>query len=207
MAELESGTETETAAGARASDESRMRKAITRARRVVIKIGSKSLSGDAWDRLAAEVAAARAQKRSVVVVSSGAIALGVAKLGLKSRPKDMAWLQAAAAAGQKDELRRRARRIEQHDDRGIIDPARQCVRSEGRVRDIDRHPVAESQGTDGIPRRRAYDLVTDGVRGTDLRPSHVGDRLADGIPQGDRAGDSRSARFRCGGRSQSKIKP
>jgi glutamate 5-kinase len=36
----------------------------------------------------------------VVIVSSGAIALGVQKLGLKSRPKDMAWLQAAAAAGQ-----------------------------------------------------------------------------------------------------------
>ena len=93
-------SESETPAIARANDESRVRKAITRARRVVIKIGSKSLSGDAWDRLAAEVAAARAQKRSVVVVSSGAIALGVAKLGLKSRPKDMAWLQAAAAAGQ-----------------------------------------------------------------------------------------------------------
>ncbi len=85
---------------ARADDEARMRKAITKSRRVVIKIGSKSLSGDAWDRLATEVASARAQKRSVVVVSSGAIALGVVKLGLKSRPKDMAWLQAAAAAGQ-----------------------------------------------------------------------------------------------------------
>jgi glutamate 5-kinase len=33
-------------------------------------------------------------------VSSGAIALGVQKLGLKARPKEMAWLQAAAAAGQ-----------------------------------------------------------------------------------------------------------
>src|SRR4051794_9638868 len=100
MAEVEIENEAEAPALSRASDEGRMRKAITKARRVVIKIGSKSLSGDAWDRLAAEVAAARAQKRSVVVVSSGAIALGVAKLGLKSRPKDMAWLQAAAAAGQ-----------------------------------------------------------------------------------------------------------
>ena len=33
-------------------------------------------------------------------MSSGAIALGVQKLGLKARPKEMAWLQAAAAAGQ-----------------------------------------------------------------------------------------------------------
>jgi glutamate 5-kinase len=76
------------------------RSAITRAKRVIIKIGSKSLSGDAWDRLGTEVAAAREAGRSIVIVSSGAIALGVVKLGLRTRPKDMAWLQAAAAAGQ-----------------------------------------------------------------------------------------------------------
>ena len=33
-------------------------------------------------------------------MSSGAIALGVEKLGLKARPRDVPWLQAAAAAGQ-----------------------------------------------------------------------------------------------------------
>ncbi|WP_437967061.1 glutamate 5-kinase [Sorangium sp. So ce260] len=77
------------------------RAALKRCRRVIVKIGSKSLSGDAWDRLAVEVAALRARSgRNLVIVSSGAIALGVAKLGLKARPKDMAWLQAAAAAGQ-----------------------------------------------------------------------------------------------------------
>jgi glutamate 5-kinase len=86
-------------------DEATVRARLGRSRRVVIKIGSKSLSGDAWERLAAEVSAVRqgepgAPRRSVVLVSSGAIALGVAKLGLKARPKDMAWLQAAAAAGQ-----------------------------------------------------------------------------------------------------------
>jgi glutamate 5-kinase len=84
------------------------REALRKSRRVIIKIGSKSLSGDAWSRLAAEVALLRsgregstkASPRGVIIVSSGAIALGIAKLGLKSRPKDMAWLQAAAAAGQ-----------------------------------------------------------------------------------------------------------
>jgi glutamate 5-kinase len=86
------------------------REALRRSRRIVIKIGSKSLSGDAWTRLAVEVSALRGGRegsakphpptRSVILVSSGAIALGVTKLGLKSRPKDMAWLQAAAAAGQ-----------------------------------------------------------------------------------------------------------
>ena len=83
-----------------ARDHGGARGAIARARRIVVKIGSKSLSGDAWDRLAAEVRAARDEGRSVVIVSSGAIALGVQKLGLRARPKAMAWLQAAAAAGQ-----------------------------------------------------------------------------------------------------------
>jgi glutamate 5-kinase len=86
-------------------EERAIRERITRARRIVIKIGSKSLTGDAWERLAEEVAAARqedrgSKRRAVVLVSSGAIALGVSKLGLSARPKDMAWLQAAAAAGQ-----------------------------------------------------------------------------------------------------------
>lgn len=81
--------------------EAAARAALKRCRRIVLKIGSKSLAGDAWERLAAEVAALRGRAgRSIVIVSSGAIALGVAKLGLKARPKDMAWLQAAAAAGQ-----------------------------------------------------------------------------------------------------------
>lgn len=75
------------------------RKHLASCRRIVVKIGSKSLSGDAWDRLAAEVSAAR-EGRALAIVSSGAIALGVQKLGFPSRPKDMARLQAAAAAGQ-----------------------------------------------------------------------------------------------------------
>jgi glutamate 5-kinase len=90
-------------------DQESARHALGRSRRVIIKIGSKSLTGDAWDRLAVDVAALRERRdpgrnstsaRSAVIVSSGAIALGIHKLGLKSRPKDMAWLQAAAAAGQ-----------------------------------------------------------------------------------------------------------
>ncbi|AKT36272.1 glutamate 5-kinase [Chondromyces crocatus] len=101
----------EHAAPAQGADEQTIRAALRRCQRVVIKIGSKSLSGDAWDRLAAEVSALRSGRqgtgrraasagRGVVLVTSGAIALGVTKLGFKSRPKDMARLQAAAAAGQ-----------------------------------------------------------------------------------------------------------
>lgn len=88
-----------------------VRRRLSACRRIVVKIGSKSLAGDAWDRLATEVLAARTaaasrrkagvrEARSVVIVSSGAIALGVQKLGFASRPRDMARLQAAAAAGQ-----------------------------------------------------------------------------------------------------------
>jgi glutamate 5-kinase len=85
--------------GGRASKE---REAPKRARRVVVKIGSRTLAGDGavYHRLAAAVAGAHAEGRAVVVVSSGAIALGTKRLGYRARPKEMARLQAAAAAGQ-----------------------------------------------------------------------------------------------------------
>ncbi|HTJ81750.1 MAG TPA: glutamate 5-kinase, partial [Polyangiaceae bacterium] len=81
-------------------EEARFRSRLSKARTIVVKIGSKSLTGDAWNRMAREVRALADQRKRVVIVSSGAIALGVQRLGLASRPKDIAWLQAAAAAGQ-----------------------------------------------------------------------------------------------------------
>jgi glutamate 5-kinase len=91
------------AADARArGDEKSLRAAVTRARRVVLKIGSSTLASDGrvYERLAMQTARAHAAGRAVVVVSSGAIALGTKKLGFRARPKEMAKLQAAAAAGQ-----------------------------------------------------------------------------------------------------------
>lgn len=78
------------------------RQALKRARRVVVKIGSKTLASDPtfYRRLADELAPLRSSRRGFVIVSSGAVALGMAKLGLRSRPKDMALIQASAAAGQ-----------------------------------------------------------------------------------------------------------
>jgi glutamate 5-kinase len=78
------------------------REALKKARRIVVKIGSKTLAQDStvFSRLAHDIRELHGLKRKVVLVSSGAIALGVAKLGLRTRPKEMAWLQAAAAAGQ-----------------------------------------------------------------------------------------------------------
>ncbi len=82
--------------------ESSERALVRRARRVVLKIGSKTLAADraVYARIARELASLKSDKRDFVLVSSGAIALGVTKLGLRSRPREMAWLQAAAAAGQ-----------------------------------------------------------------------------------------------------------
>jgi glutamate 5-kinase len=78
------------------------RAALRRARRVVLKIGSKTLAADisVYTRLAHELLDLHREGRDFVLVSSGAIALGVSKLGLRERPREMAWLQAAAAAGQ-----------------------------------------------------------------------------------------------------------
>ncbi len=72
------------------------------ARRVVVKVGSALLAGspDAFARLAAQVATLRTRGLEVAIVSSGAIALGLAPLGLSGRPRDLPSLQAAAAAGQ-----------------------------------------------------------------------------------------------------------
>jgi glutamate 5-kinase len=77
-------------------------------RRVVLKIGSSSLTGadaaglrsDAVDALVDVVASLKKSGSEVVIVSSGAIAAGLAPLGLTSRPKDLATQQAAASVGQ-----------------------------------------------------------------------------------------------------------
>jgi glutamate 5-kinase len=84
------------------------RSLVTKAKRVVVKIGSRTLANDAavYERLAQSITRQHAEKRQVVLVSSGAIALGVRALGWKSRPKEMAKLQAAAAAGQSRLMRR-----------------------------------------------------------------------------------------------------
>ena len=77
------------------------------ARRVVVKIGSSSLTRggesldvDAVESLAATVSDAMAQGRQVVVVTSGAIAGALGSLGLHRRPTDLATQQAAASVGQ-----------------------------------------------------------------------------------------------------------
>jgi len=84
------------------------RLALVEARRVVVKVGSSSLTtkggGIDADRVDALVDALAARRRSgdtqLVLVSSGAIAAGLAPLGLRHRPRDLATQQAAASVGQ-----------------------------------------------------------------------------------------------------------
>lgn len=82
------------------------RAAIATAQRVVVKIGSSSLTtatGLDADRLSALVdalARARLAGREVVLVSSGAIAAGMPALGMRHRPRELAGQQAAASVGQ-----------------------------------------------------------------------------------------------------------
>jgi glutamate 5-kinase len=67
----------------------------------VVKVGSSSVSAETITRLCGEVAAARAAGHGVVVVSSGAIAVGWDALDRgKRRPVDPAVLQAVSAVGQ-----------------------------------------------------------------------------------------------------------
>ncbi len=79
------------------------RSGIPAARRVVVKVGSSSISGDAAHRIDTIVdALSRAHARGVeiVLVSSGAIATAIPFLELGGRPNDLATQQAAAAVGQ-----------------------------------------------------------------------------------------------------------
>lgn len=83
------------------------RSVISSARRLVIKVGSSSLTGVDGGidhaRLVALVNALSHQHHAgtqIVLVSSGAIAAGLAPLGLTTRPRDLATQQAAASVGQ-----------------------------------------------------------------------------------------------------------
>jgi len=80
---------------------------LAKVRRVVLKVGSRVLTGKGrtlsqpvFDRLAREISAAKKRGYEVILVSSGAIAAGMGRLGLLEKPKTMPEKQASAAIGQ-----------------------------------------------------------------------------------------------------------
>ena len=79
------------------------RSQVPSARRIVVKVGSSSISGENAGQIAPLVdalAEAHGRGTQVILVSSGAIATGIPYLSLDARPTDLATQQAAAAVGQ-----------------------------------------------------------------------------------------------------------
>jgi glutamate 5-kinase len=83
------------------------RKKLTTAQRVVVKVGTRVLASrngrpdsGRIEALVKGIAELRKQGREVVLVSSGAVGMGMDALGLKSRPRALPELQMTAAVGQ-----------------------------------------------------------------------------------------------------------
>ncbi|MGN6314647.1 glutamate 5-kinase [Trinickia sp.] len=84
-----------------------MRSVIADSKRLVVKVGSSLVTNEgrgldqaAIGRWAAQIAQLRQRGKEVVLVSSGAIAEGMQRLGWAKRPREIDELQAAAAVGQ-----------------------------------------------------------------------------------------------------------
>ncbi len=84
------------------------RESLQNTKRLVVKVGSALLTNQARTAvegrmllsLVTQLAAQRAAGRQVMLVTSGAVALGLGPLGLTERPTDVATMQACAACGQ-----------------------------------------------------------------------------------------------------------
>ncbi|MEN9417629.1 MAG: hypothetical protein RI988_1249, partial [Pseudomonadota bacterium] len=84
-----------------------MPETLAHARRIVVKVGSSLVTNEGrgvdaqaignWSR---QLAALAQSGREVIMVSSGAIAEGMKRLGWQARPRELHELQAAAAVGQ-----------------------------------------------------------------------------------------------------------
>ncbi len=84
-----------------------MNEVLKNARRIVVKVGSslvtnegKGVDAEAIGNWCRQMAALAHDGRELIMVSSGAIAEGMKRLGWRTRPKEIHDLQAAAAVGQ-----------------------------------------------------------------------------------------------------------
>lgn len=83
------------------------REALQKAKRIVIKVGTSTITYangkrnfSQIDRLAREISALQNQGKEMILVTSGAVAVGVDRMGLPGKPKTIPGKQAAAAVGQ-----------------------------------------------------------------------------------------------------------
>ncbi|QGU08037.1 Glutamate 5-kinase [Corynebacterium occultum] len=155
----------ETAGGPAFGHESAMRERIRNAKRIVVKIGSSSLTTEDLhvdptqiNKLADALQARMIRDNDVIVVSSGAVAAGLAPLGLTQRPTDLATKQAAAAVGQVHlayewgrSFARYGRNIGQvlltASDAGRRDRARNAQRTIDRLRQLRTIPIVNENDT------------------------------------------------------------
>ncbi len=134
------------------------RQDIPRARRLVVKVGSSSVSGENTGQIAALVdalAAAHARGTEVVLVSSGAIATGFPFLGLEGRPDDLATQQAAAATGQNVLMFRYQKELDRH---GVI--AAQILLTAGDLQNPT-HRVNAQRAVDRLLALRVLPIVNE----------------------------------------------
>lgn len=83
------------------------REALKKAKRIVIKVGTSTITYangkrnfSQIDRLASEISDLQNQGKEMILVTSGAVAVGVDRMGLPGKPKTIPGKQAAAAVGQ-----------------------------------------------------------------------------------------------------------
>jgi glutamate 5-kinase len=89
------------------SNKDTRKKILGKVKRIVVKVGSsilasveKGLHYEVFSHLSKEISDLKRQGYEIVLVSSGAIAAGMEKLGYKTRPQDITQKQATAAVGQ-----------------------------------------------------------------------------------------------------------
>lgn len=142
-----------------------MRQYLANAKRIVVKIGSSSLTNEAHtvdtsrlDEIVDALTARMGRDTDVIVVSSGAVAAGMGPLGLKQRPTDLATKQAAAAVGQVElahewgkSFARYGRTVAQvlltAGDIGVRDRARNAQRTIDRLRQMGTVPIINENDT------------------------------------------------------------
>lgn len=145
--------------------EAQLREHIAGAKRVVVKLGTSSLVNEdssvsrvKIDRLVDALVDRMDAGTDIVVVSSGAIAAGMSPLGLRTRPRDLATKQAAAAVGQVHlaqewgaSFARHGRTVGQvlltQADAGVRERARNAQRTIDRLRQLGTVPIVNENDT------------------------------------------------------------